>query len=197
MSCILLVNLNWSIHIGSCTFCVCVSHLFTHIFAQAVDFFSPTTAQGCKLQHMLSQASSTGVVQVVFVCAAQQEVFFVSFPYKVKTVLFVSSGPKPCEACRQEEIYEEPISILNSNEVSREVFVFNLVSTSYLMNNHPCWFSESFLTGFPHDNELPQPYATMSCLSCLPAITGLSQKKKKKELFSSDRYFQTMLQDEK
>uniref|UniRef100_A0A3Q3M2J2 TNF receptor-associated factor n=1 Tax=Mastacembelus armatus TaxID=205130 RepID=A0A3Q3M2J2_9TELE len=27
-----------------------------------------------------------------------------------------SSGPKPCEACRQEEIYEEPISILNSNE---------------------------------------------------------------------------------
>uniref|UniRef100_A0A3Q3VPM1 TNF receptor-associated factor n=1 Tax=Mola mola TaxID=94237 RepID=A0A3Q3VPM1_MOLML len=28
-----------------------------------------------------------------------------------------SSGPKPCEACRQEEIYEEPISILNSNEV--------------------------------------------------------------------------------
>lgn len=30
---------------------------------------------------------------------------------------FLSSGPKPCEACRQEEIYEEPISILNSNEV--------------------------------------------------------------------------------
>lgn len=29
----------------------------------------------------------------------------------------LSSGPKPCEACRQEEIYEEPISILNSNEV--------------------------------------------------------------------------------
>ncbi|KAM3599122.1 uncharacterized protein V6R79_000390 [Siganus canaliculatus] len=28
-----------------------------------------------------------------------------------------SSGPKPCEACRQEEIYEEPISILNNNEV--------------------------------------------------------------------------------
>uniref|UniRef100_H3C931 TNF receptor-associated factor n=1 Tax=Tetraodon nigroviridis TaxID=99883 RepID=H3C931_TETNG len=28
-----------------------------------------------------------------------------------------SSGPKPCEACRQEEIYEEPTSILNSNEV--------------------------------------------------------------------------------
>ncbi|TNM92014.1 hypothetical protein fugu_019026 [Takifugu bimaculatus] len=28
-----------------------------------------------------------------------------------------SSGPKPCEACRQEEIYEEPISVLNSNEV--------------------------------------------------------------------------------
>ncbi|KAA8584559.1 hypothetical protein FQN60_008344 [Etheostoma spectabile] len=27
-----------------------------------------------------------------------------------------SSGPKPCEACRHEEIYEEPISILNSNE---------------------------------------------------------------------------------
>ncbi|CAN9504494.1 unnamed protein product [Ophioblennius macclurei] len=27
-----------------------------------------------------------------------------------------SSGPQPCEACRQEEIYEEPISILNSNE---------------------------------------------------------------------------------
>ncbi|XP_029024338.1 TNF receptor-associated factor 2 [Betta splendens] len=27
-----------------------------------------------------------------------------------------SSGPKPCEACRQEEIYEEPISILNSSE---------------------------------------------------------------------------------
>ncbi|XP_034047341.1 TNF receptor-associated factor 2 [Thalassophryne amazonica] len=27
-----------------------------------------------------------------------------------------SSGPKPCDACRQEEIYEEPISILNSNE---------------------------------------------------------------------------------
>ncbi|XP_072309206.1 TNF receptor-associated factor 2 [Eucyclogobius newberryi] len=27
-----------------------------------------------------------------------------------------SSGPKPCDACREEEIYEEPISILNSNE---------------------------------------------------------------------------------
>ncbi|XP_075942829.1 TNF receptor-associated factor 2 [Anarhichas minor] len=27
-----------------------------------------------------------------------------------------SCGPKPCEACRKEEIYEEPISILNSNE---------------------------------------------------------------------------------
>ncbi|XP_008324227.1 TNF receptor-associated factor 2 isoform X2 [Cynoglossus semilaevis] len=27
-----------------------------------------------------------------------------------------SSGPKPCEACRQEEIFEEPVSILNSNE---------------------------------------------------------------------------------
>ncbi|XP_069028050.1 TNF receptor-associated factor 2 [Embiotoca jacksoni] len=27
-----------------------------------------------------------------------------------------SCGPKPCEACQQEEIYEEPISILNSNE---------------------------------------------------------------------------------
>ncbi|KAK5879052.1 hypothetical protein CesoFtcFv8_024397 [Champsocephalus esox] len=27
-----------------------------------------------------------------------------------------SSGPKPCEACREEEIYEEPFSILNSNE---------------------------------------------------------------------------------
>ncbi|XP_068608635.1 TNF receptor-associated factor 2 [Brachionichthys hirsutus] len=27
-----------------------------------------------------------------------------------------SSGPTPCEACRQEEIYEEPISILNSSE---------------------------------------------------------------------------------
>uniref|UniRef100_UPI0037E74ABC TNF receptor-associated factor 2 n=1 Tax=Semicossyphus pulcher TaxID=241346 RepID=UPI0037E74ABC len=27
-----------------------------------------------------------------------------------------SSGPKPCEACRQEEIYEEPVSILNSSE---------------------------------------------------------------------------------
>uniref|UniRef100_A0A4W5P175 TNF receptor-associated factor n=1 Tax=Hucho hucho TaxID=62062 RepID=A0A4W5P175_9TELE len=30
--------------------------------------------------------------------------------------LLTSSGPKPCEACRQEEIYEEPQSILNSNE---------------------------------------------------------------------------------
>lgn len=50
------------------------------------------------------------------------EFFF--FYYKVKTVLFVSSGPKPCEACRQEEIYEEPISILNSNEVSYEVCIF-------------------------------------------------------------------------
>uniref|UniRef100_A0A672ZJ86 TNF receptor-associated factor n=1 Tax=Sphaeramia orbicularis TaxID=375764 RepID=A0A672ZJ86_9TELE len=27
-----------------------------------------------------------------------------------------SSGPKPCEACREEEIYEEPTSILNGNE---------------------------------------------------------------------------------
>ncbi|KAK7895193.1 hypothetical protein WMY93_020518 [Mugilogobius chulae] len=31
-----------------------------------------------------------------------------------------SSGPKPCEACRDEEIYEEPISILNSNEAQHE-----------------------------------------------------------------------------
>lgn len=30
--------------------------------------------------------------------------------------MLTSAGPKPCEACRQEEIYEEPISILNSNE---------------------------------------------------------------------------------
>lgn len=35
-------------------------------------------------------------------------------------ILFASSGPKPCEACRQEEMYEEPISILNSNEVSHK-----------------------------------------------------------------------------
>lgn len=35
--------------------------------------------------------------------------------------LFASSGPKPCEACRQEEMYEEPISILNSSEVSQRV----------------------------------------------------------------------------
>ncbi|XP_004074805.1 TNF receptor-associated factor 2 [Oryzias latipes] len=27
-----------------------------------------------------------------------------------------SSGPKPCQACRKEEIYEEPMSILNSSE---------------------------------------------------------------------------------
>ncbi|XP_076019847.1 TNF receptor-associated factor 2 [Genypterus blacodes] len=27
-----------------------------------------------------------------------------------------SSGPKPCEACRQEEMYEEPMSILTTNE---------------------------------------------------------------------------------
>ncbi|CAL8386960.1 unnamed protein product [Boreogadus saida] len=30
--------------------------------------------------------------------------------------LLTSSGPKPCEACRQEEIYEEPMSILNSDQ---------------------------------------------------------------------------------
>lgn len=53
-------------------------------------------------------------------------ILFYFFNYKVKTVLFVSSGPKPCEACRQEEIYEEPISILNSNEVSYAVFSFQL-----------------------------------------------------------------------
>ncbi|KAF3701997.1 TNF receptor-associated factor 2 [Channa argus] len=34
--------------------------------------------------------------------------------------LLTSSGPKPCEACRQEEIYEEPISILNSSESQHE-----------------------------------------------------------------------------
>lgn len=36
-------------------------------------------------------------------------------------ILFASCGPKPCEACRQEEMYEEPISILNSSEVSQRV----------------------------------------------------------------------------
>ncbi|XP_062340549.1 TNF receptor-associated factor 2 isoform X1 [Osmerus eperlanus] len=30
--------------------------------------------------------------------------------------LLTSNGPKPCQACRQEEIYEEPQSILNSSE---------------------------------------------------------------------------------
>ncbi|TNN73795.1 TNF receptor-associated factor 2 [Liparis tanakae] len=34
--------------------------------------------------------------------------------------LLTSCGPKPCEACRQEEIYEEPFSILNSNEAQHE-----------------------------------------------------------------------------
>uniref|UniRef100_A0A3Q2D6Z1 TNF receptor-associated factor n=1 Tax=Cyprinodon variegatus TaxID=28743 RepID=A0A3Q2D6Z1_CYPVA len=34
--------------------------------------------------------------------------------------LLTSAGPKPCEACRQEEIYEEPMSILNSSEAQHE-----------------------------------------------------------------------------
>lgn len=43
-------------------------------------------------------------------------------------ILFSSSGPKPCEACRQEEMYEEPISILNSSEVSQRA----------QYKHHPC-----------------------------------------------------------
>lgn len=78
------------------------------------------------------------------------------FYYKVKTVLFVSSGPKPCEACRQEEIYEEPISILNSNEVSYEVCIFfffasivpswDIFLTTTLFHRKLCDYS---LTEFP------------------------------------------------
>ncbi|KAJ3605195.1 hypothetical protein NHX12_027245 [Muraenolepis orangiensis] len=30
--------------------------------------------------------------------------------------LLTSSGPKPCDACHQEDIYEEPVSILNSDQ---------------------------------------------------------------------------------
>ncbi|KAG7260109.1 hypothetical protein CRUP_027462 [Coryphaenoides rupestris] len=30
--------------------------------------------------------------------------------------LLTSSGPRPCEACRQEDIYEEPVSILSSDQ---------------------------------------------------------------------------------
>lgn len=56
-------------------------------------------------------------------------VLFIIFIYSTESknghqrvyILFASSGPKPCEACRQEEMYEEPISILNSSEVSQRV----------------------------------------------------------------------------
>lgn len=123
----------------------------------------------------------------MLVCAAQQEVFHLFFfPYKVKTVLFVSSGPKPCEACRQEEIYEEPISILNSNEVSHEVFDFNVVSSSYFMrdyHHHPCCFTEKFLTGFPHDNKHPR--CNHVCLVCLPLkLLALVKKKNNRSLLT-------------
>lgn len=53
-----------------------------------------------------------------------------------KFVLFVSSGPKPCEACRQEEIYEEPISILNSNEVRYDIC--SLQPMLVYMRHLPC-----------------------------------------------------------
>lgn len=66
-------------------------------------------------------------------------IFFFDFFFllQIKTVLFVSSGPKPCEACRQEEIYEEPISILNSNEVSSVVFSFQLTLLLHETSSSP------------------------------------------------------------
>lgn len=122
------------------------------------------------------------------------EFFF--FYYKVKTVLFVSSGPKPCEACRQEEIYEEPISILNSNEVSYEVCIFFFFLPALFLHetssSPPLCFTGNYVTtvwqSFPH-------YRLLQCnLLCLFAmiISGVHRI-----LCSPTRYFQTMPQDEK
>lgn len=195
----LLVNLNWSIHIGSCTFCVCVSHLFTHIFAKAVPFFFfPTPAQGYKLQHLYGATSffHCCCTSCVGLCCSTGRFWFF-FPYKVKTVLFVSSGPKPCEACRQEEIYEEPISILNSNEVSHEVFDFNwltpISSWEIVITTHVV-LQKNFWLGFPVITN--SHIANISCLSAIK-ITVLASVTQKEQLLSSDRYFQTMLQVEK
>lgn len=70
--------------------------------------------------HWFSTCSSNGSAGNCCWLQAPTSCFFT---IKWKPVLFVSSGPKPCEACRQEEIYEEPISILNSNEVNWNVFL--------------------------------------------------------------------------
>lgn len=74
--------------------------------------------------YLVNNSSTWVMVQEIVTDFCHQTDDDLFFYYKVKTVLFVSSGPKPCEACRQEEIYEEPISILNSNEVSYEVCFF-------------------------------------------------------------------------
>lgn len=113
-----------------------------------------TPRQSCKLQHLFSAASnfycccidqwfiylSCGPYWSAWKCcwlfAPTSFSFFFFLLWSKKPVLFVSSGPKPCEACRQEEIYEEPISILNSNEVSHGVCRFS--QHCYVMRHLPC-----------------------------------------------------------
>lgn len=183
----LLVNLNWSIHIGSCTVCVCVSHLFTHIFAKAVTFFFFPPHTGTRLQiaaFVWCYKLLSLLLYKLCWSVLLSRTFLGFFPYKVKTVLFVSSGPKPCEACRQEEIYEEPISILNSNEVSHEVFDFNwltpITSWEIVITTHVVW-QKIFWLGFPVITN--SHIANISCLSAIK-ITGLSHTKNNSSLLT-------------
>lgn len=58
-------------------------------------------------------------------------------------VFFLSSGPKPCEACREEDIYEEPISILNSNEVIMWFWSLHCIATQWDIFLTPLWLIQA------------------------------------------------------
>lgn len=105
------MNFPHLIKVAHCSICIALQASFTAVVL--INDWSPWAVvhTGSALVPVMDQQ------EIVADCKRQPAVFFT---IKWKPALFVSSGPKPCEACRQEEIYEEPISILNSNEVSCE-----------------------------------------------------------------------------
>lgn len=153
----------WGVTLIPCTFWLCVCLLstcfFFLIFAKAkaiicricLALWAPCTAVAlvndlstCVLCSIRNRKLSLTVRTI------EMMLFFLSFlNYKVKIVLFVSSGPKPCEACRQEEIYEEPISILNSNEVSPPSFQLTLLLDETSSSPPLCLKGKRMSVSFP------------------------------------------------
>ncbi|XP_028318760.1 TNF receptor-associated factor 2 [Gouania willdenowi] len=77
-----------------------------------------------------------------------------------------SSGPKPCEACRLEEIYEEPISILNSNEAfSDNAAGREIASLPARCVNHGCSWTGS-MKEYEAQHESCCEFERVRCEAC-------------------------------